>query len=354
MASDSLFGGTDLSDFTVLSDDTKAVINAILGDTIGGAVKSEQLTGGGTLVSAEGSNGETQAVLISEAGQVIAATLKSGEVTLDVVLPAGMGMAFQGVDSVPPDQVASYMAAVTESFLPSSSTDPVVQAAREDLLASIKTLTESLSAAGGTSFSVRFVAITAEAASGGGGSGFTPRAAVGGDVVFDAGVTGTTSELLAMVMGNLKASQTLVLKNVESALLIGNGTARVDGSKGAMVSGGMGEQNITGSAGNDTLIGGTGRDTLTGGLGKDIFGIGAKDGKLTVTDFTPGTDMLGFKIDGVANLTDLSKLYTGLTHHTATATAPADTILNFGPDMSITLVGVSPYDLTLDMIKFTL
>ena len=103
-----------------------------------------------------------------------------------------------------------------------------------------------------------------------------------------------------------------------------------------------------------TLIGGGGRDTLTGGLGSDIFAVGTKDAHIKVTDFTPGVDMLGFKLDGVTNLTDLSKLYTGFTYNAGAGTAAGDTVLNFGNDMSVTLVGVTPSQLTLDMLQFTL
>lgn len=52
---------------------------------------------------------------------------------------------------------------------------------------------------------------------------------------------------------------------------------------------------LSGGSGNDTLTGGAGADTLTGGSGTDLFRyIARNEGRDTITDFTIGSDELGF------------------------------------------------------------
>jgi Ca2+-binding RTX toxin-like protein len=59
-----------------------------------------------------------------------------------------------------------------------------------------------------------------------------------------------------------------------------------------------GNDTLTGSAWNDTLAGGAGNDTLTGNAGSDTFVFRAGLGQDTVTDFTPGQDVLDVR-DGI-------------------------------------------------------
>jgi Ca2+-binding RTX toxin-like protein len=386
MSTESVFGGTvgtppDLTTETGqaiavtqnLSPETQNLLGTVFAGDSNASLNVETLTGGGSIISSTDSvGGGSQAVLIPAEGsvQAVTANVDVGEVKLNVALPPALSAVFEGV---PPadnlvdlkaaldNKVSSYLAATPEVGTPEQivaikAANQEKTAALEVIKASIAKIVESLGDNGatpGTKYTITFVALSS---TGGGtsGGGMESRATVDGDVIFDAGTAASSSEVLAFVMSNLKATQTLVMKNVEAALLLGNGTARVDGTKGALVSAGLGEQNLTGGMGNDTLIGGGGRDTLTGGLGSDVFGIGTKDAHIKVTDFTPGVDMLGFRIDGVTNLTDLSKLYTGFTYTAGAGTAAGDTVLNFGNDMSVTLVGVTPSQLTLDMLQFTL
>jgi Ca2+-binding RTX toxin-like protein len=58
---------------------------------------------------------------------------------------------------------------------------------------------------------------------------------------------------------------------------------------------------LIGNVGNDTLDGGAGDDTLTGGAGNDTFVFTAGSGHDTVTDFTPGHDVLQFHDGQFAN-----------------------------------------------------
>ena len=45
---------------------------------------------------------------------------------------------------------------------------------------------------------------------------------------------------------------------------------------------------------------------MTGGAGTDIFAIGANDGHDTITDFTPGTDVLDLgMVDEITDFADL-------------------------------------------------
>lgn len=62
--------------------------------------------------------------------------------------------------------------------------------------------------------------------------------------------------------------------------------------------GNAGANTIKGTAYNDTIVGGPGNDLLTGGAGADVFVFAsapsARSNKDTITDFTPGTDVLQF------------------------------------------------------------
>lgn len=64
-------------------------------------------------------------------------------------------------------------------------------------------------------------------------------------------------------------------------------------SSGDILFGRSGNAALIGSSGNDLIFGLAG-DTLTGGAGADTFVFGAGFGKETVTDFTPGSDILQF------------------------------------------------------------
>lgn len=65
---------------------------------------------------------------------------------------------------------------------------------------------------------------------------------------------------------------------------------------------------LNGGGGNDVLDGGTGDDTLTGGTGADRFVFHANGGNDTITDFTPGTDVIDVRGMGFSSFNDLSAL----------------------------------------------
>jgi serralysin len=57
--------------------------------------------------------------------------------------------------------------------------------------------------------------------------------------------------------------------------------------------GGSGNDQLQGNDGNDVLLGGLGNDDLLGGAGSDIFVLVSGQGTDTISDFVPGTDVMG-------------------------------------------------------------
>lgn len=139
---------------------------------------------------------------------------------------------------------------------------------------------------------------------------------------------------------------TLAFANIEKLLLVGQGAARIDGDQGALIVGDSNRQSFAGGAGNDTLVGGGGNDTLTGGAGNDVFGFTAR-GHYTITDFRKGEDKLAFDFAGIASKADLAAYLTDVTSSQGNVT------FHFGPDASITLVGVSAADV-VDSLLFNI
>lgn len=352
MSVESLFGGTstedvdgdgkpDVSVFTDLGQGSKDLIELVLGDTVDGTSTRTQVGNNATLVSSTGAGGVTQAVVVSDTGGVVAGELKSGQLDLTIALPAGVGLALQGLDSVPADQASGYIQSLLDLYLPATG-DPAADALRDSLISAIDAVRGSLGDA--NSVSVRFVVLTQETQNASLG-----RALAANEVILDSGTSASGStETLAILLNTISADKTVVLKNVESAVLVGQGSVRVDGSKAATIAGDIFDQKIAGGAGNDTLIGGGGHDTLTGGAGNDTFGVTTLKGHLVINDFEFGKDKIGFNVASVKSTGDLLPLITGLTQD------GANLVVSFGPEMSITLVGVTPEQLTLDMLKFTL
>ena len=65
-------------------------------------------------------------------------------------------------------------------------------------------------------------------------------------------------------------------------------------TEGFNINGSSGADIIAGGGGNDTINGHGGSDTLTGGGGADQFRLQSNGGTDTITDFTKGTDKIGF------------------------------------------------------------
>lgn len=334
MAADSLFGGSGTSNpFNQLNPTNQSILNNILGDNILGTFLATTLTGG-VFATGQGSGGTSQGGFVPTGSSPVSATVNDGVVNITLALPAGVGFGFEGLRSaVPATQVDSYLSNLVNSALPSSLTDPASVALRSSLLAGIDQILGNIGGTGDVV--VRVVQLFNNSS-----SGFS---AADDEVVFDA--SGSTSKEI-MAFTNLPAGKTLVLKGVEGALIVGDGSVRLDGSTGASISGDTGNQRITGGTGNDTLVGGGGNDTLVGGQGNDVFGFNAL-GRYVVNDFSSG-DKIAFNVPGISNLDQLARLVTGVTVSSTAVT------YEFGPNASVTLVGVSPTQLTADMIKFTI
>lgn len=169
-------------------------------------------------------------------------------------------------------------------------------------------------------------------------------ATTGDTVLFDATAAGDANEFLAFMLKSLAPDKTLVLKGVEGAVLVGEGSVQVGDDLGSNLQGDIADQLIIGGTGNDTLVGGGGNDTLVGGGGEDVIGFNAL-GNYVVTAQTD--DTFAFQFDGINSISDLAQYVTG-----ASQTSEGVTVY-FG-DSSITLVGLSANEITADMIKFTL
>lgn len=120
------------------------------------------------------------------------------------------------------------------------------------------------------------------------------------------------------------------------------------GLKGDRLAGRAGPDRLLGNRGEDRLIGGTGADRLDGGRGDDrlaggggadTFRFGARHGRDTITDFTPGTDHLRLTLPGL-DFGDLTLRAAG-----------EDTVIRTGAGR-ILLEDISPADLGPDDILF--
>jgi Ca2+-binding RTX toxin-like protein len=94
------------------------------------------------------------------------------------------------------------------------------------------------------------------------------------------------------------------------------------------ISGGAGNDTLYGDDGDDTLDGGTGNDTIISGSGSDVIVITSTTNSDTLTDFTDGTDAIGF--DASITSSNLSIVASG-----------SDTLIKNGSDTLMTLTGIS-------------
>ena len=333
MAADSLFGGSDSgggSTPVALSDDALSLLNHFLTDTIAGSTSSGSL-GGSPYVIGQGTHGEDQGGILPGAAP-ISGTISDGVLQLTLNLPAGTGLVFKGVDGLTPDDWGSFLDSIVDSYHA-----PAAQS--ESLHAAVQQLVDAVKSQGVTDVVVRVFDVMHGSAGPGNGS----LAAGSNDIVIDAGAN-AGSQLFAVNL--LHADEPVVLKGVENAVVANAGTIEVEGNTSIHIVGDIAAQNIIGGGGNDTLVGGGGNDTLTGGLGSDVFGFSAL-GHVTLTDFDVAHDKVAFSSSGITDIHQLAALVTSVVE------APTGVTFNFGPDASITLVGVSASEITSDLIKFT-
>jgi Ca2+-binding RTX toxin-like protein len=94
------------------------------------------------------------------------------------------------------------------------------------------------------------------------------------------------------------------------------------------ISGGDGDDTIFGDDGDDIIDGGAGNDTISSGSGSDTIIITSSSNSDTLTDFTDGTDAIGF--DNSLNVGNLTFVANG-----------NDTQIKNGSDILLTLSGIS-------------
>lgn len=327
MAADSLIGGTSVTD--TLSQTTKDIINTVLADTHGPVQTTT--TGGTTVVQGLGANNEVQGVLV-EAHAPVVGTFSTGVFNANVDLPANIGLTFEGPSSVVSSAAANtYLAGLIAEALPSTSSDPVVIAERAALMNAVNILSQSQ-----VDRVVRVINVTDSTA-----NGSTPH-----DINIVSNNTASNHEIIAVNLSAVHNGNTLVLGNVSSAVIVGAGSVRVSGNAPSIVIGDNSNQLITGGTGADTLVGGGGSDTLVGGTGADKYGFNAA-GQYRVEN-AQAADSLGFSLPGIINIDQLAALVTNVAvvNHNATYT--------FIGGSTITLVGITPDQITANLIHFTL
>jgi len=367
MASDSLFGGGGDSDGGVpgglLDSSDRALLDALLADYAGGPAVDFD---GGKLLNGTGPGGEKQGALTPGTG-VLEGPITNGDVTMEVVMPPGTGLTFAGKDGQTPDAAESYLnTAIGGYFSPNVDPNSDAGQQQQSLTGAVDDLLGSLG--GGKDVSVRLIDFLGKTSPGSlmeisttdgqnlvsGPDTFTlldsdgtyqgvDSLAGANEIYFDAG-TSKGKQVFAFNLTNT-GGKTVAVANIEGVVLAGPGSVRNDSNTPIIITSDKSAQKIVGGGGNDTLIG-TGSDTLTGGAGNDVFGFNIK-GKYTVTDFSALNDKLAFDAVGVTNVEQLKAKVTGVVKTTNSIT------YNFGPDTSITLVGVSASDLTASMFKFT-
>jgi hypothetical protein len=328
MAAESLLGG---STSDTLSDSTKALLDAILGDTVDSNVEVTTLDSGGSVVVGAGADGEAQSVVVSN-GAAVVADVTDGVFTVALELPANVDMSFEGLSELAtPAQATAYLTTQIDAALPADSADANVLALRASLEKAVSNVSQALESAGVTDAVVRVV-------------NFADTSTTSDTAVVIDGTTSGSNEVLALVVGSLKAGTVVDLKGVENAVVVGGGSVTVTDGTSTRLEGDSSAQQFTGGSGNDTLVGG-GNDTLVGGAGDDTIVFNGV-GNFSVDLSGGGDDTLAFQFNGINSLDDLVQYVTGVTESNGNVT------YHFGEAASITLIGLSAADVTADMVSF--
>lgn len=344
MSFDSLFGGGDTGGVPggVLDSSDRALLDALLADFVGGPAVDFD---GGKLLNGTGPGGEKQGALTPGTGE-LQGPITNGNVTMEVDIPAGTGLTFTGKDGQTPDAAESYLnTAIGGYFSPNVDPNSDAGQQQQSLTGAVDDLLGSLG--GGKDVSVRLVDFLGKNSV---GSYVSPTdvtaQGVPTEVLIDVGAS-TGRQVFGFNLGSLNGTKTVVVKNVEAIGVGGEGTLRIGDNTSVRVDSDNKAQKIIGGGGNDTLVG-AGNDTLTGGAGSDVFCFGSNfKGHFTVTDFNAAQDSIAVKLPGVSNF---AALQAAVTKTTQTSTGVTYEV---GPDLSVTLVGVSPQDITAGLIKFT-
>ena len=250
----------------------------------------------------------TKLVGLPEAG--LTATVPQEPLTLEVGLPAGLGLSMFGPES-----------ALSASAAPKYLNDLVDLAfpIANDYSRSIKAGIDALAAKKGTTSATKLI---------------SPEGQAQSSSIQLTGETGQT-ELVALNMWASSGIQQAEISNLEHLLVVGDGMVTQAGSSPVFFAGDGANQILAGGPGNDYLYSGGGYDVLIGGAGSDTFHITRK-GKVSVQDFE-GIDKLQFSFLGVKSLLDLVNRITGVDEQ------PNSVTYVFDGELSLTLVGYSLY-----------
>ncbi len=323
---DSITGGISAS--TTLSQTTKDILNSVIAGITGtGTTPSVVSVSGTSVVSGVDANNNYKGVLVESTSQVTG-TVIIGTNHSDVILPAHVGLTSQGLaTAVTADVANTYLLGLIAAALPSDSTNSAVIAQRASLTTAVNQILEANPT---TTSAVNVVNVT-------------DSTAVGSkqNIVIS---SNNTSDILAINIAAVRNGNTLVLDNVSSAVIVGSGTVQVSGTAPAIVIGDSANQLIIGGTGSDTLVGGGGSDTLVGGAGDNTFDFNA-GGQYTVMSMGAG-DSFQFNIPGITNLAQLNALVTNV------VVQNHNTIYSFVGGSTITLVGITPDQVTANLIHF--
>ncbi|SDY39819.1 hypothetical protein [Nitrosomonas sp. Nm33] len=349
MAAESLLGGMGGN----LSSEIKDLLDQFLTDTDPNSVKVTDLGNGAALVIGKGEHGETQGAIVS--GDVRVATeIKDGVMWLAVKLPSGVNIAFEGLsEQKTPAEIVDYLNSKIEEALPSSSSDPAVQALNASLTNALNNLIDGLVASGVdqsvlciidfADISHSLSDIAAETAS---GVVDVHGSAESNEIELEALSGSADNEVFALLLNSIQEGKTLELKGIENAILVGSGKVKVGDDTDVNLQGDNSDQHITGGSGNDTLVGGGGNDTLLGGDGDDVIGFNAL-GHYTVQ--IDNGDKLAFQFDNIQTVADILPFVTNISE------ADGNVTFEFlDGEASITLVGMSASEITDDMVIFNL
>lgn len=328
MAAESLFGGEDA--FDNLDDKIADVIDSVLGDTQGSSIEIDDVDGV-TFAQGLGADDEHQGVLIPT-DEPTEGTITNGDFVVDVDLPADVGLSFEGFDSLVTEEITDYLTGVLDEALPEEmESEPGVA----ELKASLEQSLDILLGGDETDTDVRVINVLE--------NGFEDEEGTGEEIVITG--SGDDDELVALNINKVKEGNVVVVENLESVIVVGEGAVAVGGSADTALAGDTRDQDLTGGEGNDTLVGGGGNDTLTGGSGDDVFGISGP-GNVTITDFNVDEDQLLFELDGIDNVTDLMGVLEG------SDVVDGNAVYTFVDGSTVTLVGVDPDDVGSDLFLF--
>ena len=214
MSADSLFGGSSSG----LTDGSLALLNQFLTDTVGGSTTTGDMGGSGW-VYGTGHNGETQGAILPGLGLSGGGGLYIGSLQLDLNLPAGSGLVFEGDSGMTPDQAGAFLKGVVDTYHPGATQ-------LDSLYAAVDQLVGAMKGNGVSTLTVRAFDIL-NSAGNGAQAAAGALGATGPDLVIDAT---QNAGVQAFAVDLLHAAGAVVLKGVEYAAVTNAGTIRVEGT----------------------------------------------------------------------------------------------------------------------------